>query len=68
VELAFRGDELANGSQYPKEGEQRGTPTEMDWYYVAGVSVEIRLKALVGLLSGGGLPLRKNGMGCPKVY
>lgn len=46
VELAYRGDELPTGSDYPKEGDQRGTPTEMDWYYFAGLSVEIKLNAL----------------------
>jgi hypothetical protein len=68
VELAFRGDELSSGALYPKEGEQRGTPTEMDWYYFAGVSVEIRLKALASLLNGNGLPSRKDHqMRCPRV-
>lgn len=56
VELAYRGDELANGSAYPKGGEQRGTPTEMDWFYFAGVAVEIKLNAIgkvVGNLRAG---------------
>jgi hypothetical protein len=68
VELAFRGDELPNGALYPNEGEQRGTPTKKDWYYFAGVSVEMRLKALASLLSGNGL-LGRNGnqMRCPRV-
>lgn len=51
VELAYRGDELGNGSAYPKVGEQRGTPTEMDWYYFVGLSAEIKLSA-VGKLFG----------------
>lgn len=51
VELAFRGDELGNGATYPKSGEQRGTPTEMDWYYFAGVTMEIKFHA-IGKLFG----------------
>lgn len=46
VALAFRGDELPGGGAYPKEGEQRGTPSEMDWYYTTALSLEIRLGAL----------------------
>ncbi len=49
VELAFRGDELGTGSAYPKAGEQRGTPTEMDWYYFAGLTLEIKLSAVAKL-------------------
>ena len=51
VELAYRGDELGNGSGYPKAGEQRGMPTEMDWYYFAGLTLEIKFNA-IGKLFG----------------
>mgnify|MGYP003575188747 CR=1 FL=1 len=51
VELAYRGDELPGGTGYPKGGEQRGTPTEMDWYYFAGASLEIKLNAVGKLIS-----------------
>jgi hypothetical protein len=68
VELAYRGDELPTGSGYPKEGEQRGTPTEMDWYYFAGLSVEIKLNA-VGQLFANLRPGRNDWYNkrCPKV-
>lgn len=70
VELAFRGDELpGGGGTYPKEGEQRGTPTEMDWYYMAGLSVEINLGAL--MQNGLGKSYRKRSLSstrCPKVW
>jgi hypothetical protein len=47
VELAFRGDELANSNQhYPSAGEQRGTPTENDWYYFFGAHVQVKLSAI----------------------
>jgi hypothetical protein len=68
VELAFRGNELSPNQTYPKEGEQRGTPTEMDWYYTTGISVEIRLSALAKI--GGGKYFRPKdvyNMRCPKV-
>ena len=68
VELAYRGDELPGGSGYPKEGEQRGTPTEMDWYYFAGLSLEIKLssigKAMGNLRTGRNDWYNKR---CPKV-
>ena len=69
VELAFRGDELPGGGTYPKEGEQRGTPSEMDWYYMAGLSVEINLSAFTHNHSG--ITHTKHGissMRCPKVW
>lgn len=46
VAMAFRGDELPGGGAYPKEGEQRGTPTENDWYYFFGVTMEVKLAAV----------------------
>jgi hypothetical protein len=68
VELAFRGDELPGGSLYPKEGSQRGTPTEMDWYYMAGLSIEIKLRAFAKISSGKYFGRRDvYNMRCPKV-
>lgn len=49
VEMAFRGDELPGGSVYPSHGEQRGTPSEMDWYYFFGINVEMKLSAFAKL-------------------
>lgn len=46
VDLSFRGDEIGNGAVYPSHGEQRGTPSEKDWYYSAGISAEIRLNTI----------------------
>jgi hypothetical protein len=43
VELAWRTDELPGTNPYPAHGEQRGTPSEMDWYYFFGVNVEFKL-------------------------
>lgn len=54
VELAYRGGQAPSGSpQYPAHGEQRGTPSEMDWYYFFGLSTDIKLNALSGLFRGG---------------
>jgi len=58
VELAYRGDELPGGVQsFPTHGEQRGTPSEMDWYYFFGATLEINLNAASRLFprSGKGL-------------
>ena len=52
VEMAFRGDELAGGQFYPGHGEQRGTPSEMDWYYFFGINFEIRFSAFTQLFKG----------------
>ena len=49
VEMAFRGDELPGGSAYPGHGEQRGTPSEMDWYYFFGVNIEMKFSTFTKL-------------------
>jgi hypothetical protein len=68
VELAFRGDELPGGGVYPKEGSQRGTPTEMDWYYMAGLSIEIKISAFTKITPGKYFGRRDvYNMRCPKV-
>ena len=54
VELAYRGDELPGGAPYPPSGEQRGTPSEMDWYYMLGVTVEMKVSTIADLVSGNG--------------
>lgn len=52
VELAYRADEIPNGQlQFPSHGDQRGTPSEMDWYYFFGLTSEIKLNALGNLFS-----------------
>jgi hypothetical protein len=52
VALAYRGDELPNGSGYPPAGEQRGTPHEMDWYYFLGITLEIKMGSLQNIFRG----------------
>ena len=49
VEMAYRGDELVGGQPYPNHGEQRGTPSEMDWYYFFGLNIEISFSAFANL-------------------
>jgi hypothetical protein len=46
VALSYRGDEIPGGSPYPRAGEQRGTPTNKDWYYFAGVMAEFKWSML----------------------
>jgi hypothetical protein len=70
VELAYRGDELPNGSFYPADGEQRGTPTEKDWYYFLGINATVRfdyIKSAVAHLFGGGGGDYYNSR-CPSVF
>ena len=53
VELAFRENETPLGRlQYPANGEQRGTPSEMDWYYFFGLTMELKLSSLTNIFSG----------------
>jgi len=50
VELSFRENEVSNGRlQYPAHGDQRGTPSEMDWFYFFGLTMEMKLKSLGNL-------------------
>jgi hypothetical protein len=47
VEMAYRGGQIPLGSPlYPAHGEQRGTPTESDWYYFGGITIGIKLDDL----------------------
>lgn len=59
ADLAFRGDELPNGTGFPGVGEQRGNPKLKDWYYITG----LRMSFLLGSGNGGGRKSR--GTGCP---
>lgn len=43
AELAFRGDELKNGSTYPAGGSVRGGAGNKDWYYFTGLTLSFRL-------------------------
>ena len=52
--MAYRGDEIPGGLPYPNHGVQRGTPSEMDWYYFFGVNFEIKLSAFAKLFKGVG--------------
>jgi hypothetical protein len=63
VELAYRGDEVANGNPaYPTKGDQRGGAKEKDWYYFSGLHLTFNLGEGFGFGNGG-----KKGYGCPKV-
>jgi hypothetical protein len=48
VELAYRGDELKNGSTYPAEGTIRGGSKYKDWYYFSGVTISIGIGKMRG--------------------
>ena len=70
AELAFRGDEV-HGGNYPPDGEQRGTPTEKDWYYIIGITAEIKFACIKNPFAG--FSLRKSNNNwysrkCPSVY
>ncbi len=53
VELAYRGGQTATGSPfYPTHGEQRGTPSEKDWYYFLGLTTEIKMNAIANIFGG----------------
>ena len=70
VKLSWRGDELPNGLPYPDEGYQRGTKSEMDWYYFFGLTIEIKLSQLYNMIKNG--KIDQDGMAyyprCSKTY
>lgn len=67
VELAFRENEIPQGRlQYPAHGEQRGTPSEMDWYYFFGLTSEIKLNAISNLFGNGGNKKGVASQRCPR--
>jgi hypothetical protein len=72
ADLAFRGDEVNSAAIYPPDGEQRGTPTEADWYYFIGVSADVKISCLKEKLSGmlkiGGYNQRRFYKRCPTIY
>jgi len=72
VNLAFRGDEVHSPQPYPPDGEQRGTPTEADWYYFVGITADIRISCLKeklsGLFGGGSGGNSRFYKRCPTVY
>lgn len=60
VELAYRGDEVKEGSPlYPSAGTQRGNSVKKDVYYFAGFTLSLRL--LNGSFRSSG-----KGLACPK--
>jgi hypothetical protein len=56
MSLGYRGESI-----YPAAGEQRGTPTENDWYYTTGITVEFKLNTLLRILGF----QEKSGWKCP---
>jgi hypothetical protein len=65
VEMAYRGIPTATANaSYPQHGEQRGTPSEMDWYYFAGLTFEIKLNAVSNIFHGMGS--KDFHQGCPR--
>ncbi len=67
VELAYRADELPNGQLlYPGHGDQRGTPSEMDWYYFFGFTSEIKLHAIGNLFNNRGNKKGIDSQRCPR--
>jgi hypothetical protein len=67
VEMAYRTDELRGSQDYPIHGEQRGTPSEMDWYYFFGTTVEIKLKRIVRYFQSRDPFKRSYQQRCPRV-
>jgi opacity protein-like surface antigen len=69
VELAYRGIGGSSASApYPQHGEQRGTPSEMDWYYFAGLNLELKLNAVSNLFNGFGSHDKNYRQRCPRRF
>jgi len=67
VSFAYRGDELANGDPYPVEGTRRGNPANDDWYYVAGISMRVRIVPK-GRKRDDAFKPRRASVACPKPF
>ena len=68
VRLAFRGDELSTVESYPIEGTIRGTPSEMDWYYLLGVTYELKFSCIKDIFGHKGkYHLAYSQIRCPRV-
>ena len=61
VSMAFRGDELKTGLNYPADGSQRGSAKSKDWYYFSGITLSVRLHGK----NDGGPHGSKSKTGCP---
>ncbi|MEO6221580.1 MAG: DUF6089 family protein [Ginsengibacter sp.] len=61
VELAYRANELKNGTPYPPANTIRGGSKNKDWYYFTGLTASFRL-GNGGFGGGGG---RRSKYGCP---
>jgi len=67
IELSYRGDEVPGGVQtYPSHGDQRGTPSEMDWYYFFGATIEIKLGDIGNIFSSFGNNKSYASIRCPR--
>ena len=64
VELAYRGNELKNGSPYPDANAQRGGVTRRDWYYFTGFTLSFRLGSIYNGAGGAGTG-KHSKYGCP---
>ncbi len=64
VELAYRGNELKNGSPYPGANTIRGGATKRDWYYFTGFTLSFRLGSIYSGAGGAGNG-KHSKYGCP---
>jgi hypothetical protein len=68
VDLAFRGDELKTGLQYPAAGSLRGTGLGDDWYYFTGFTLSFRLARSKEVTAhGGGDRVVARRVKCPRA-
>lgn len=67
VEMAYRANQVG-GSAYPSHGEQRGTPSEMDWYYFFGTTLEVKLHRIGDLFKSRVAHIRSYQTRCPKSF
>jgi hypothetical protein len=66
VEMAYRGNQASGSPVYPAHGEQRGTPSEMDWYYFFGTTLEVKLNRIRNLFQSRDAHVRSYQQKCPK--
>jgi hypothetical protein len=65
VEMAYRSNQVG-GPSYPAHGEQRGTPTEMDWYYFFGTTLEVKFNRIGDIFKSQEAHVRSYQQRCPR--
>lgn len=66
IELSYRCNSTdENRPLYPNQGDQRGNPHEMDWYYFVGINLELKFHAIIDFFKNSGNNRSNSHRHCP---